>query len=394
MVILNYPKLTNKACKVNIPLLDLKLQHCEIQKDILLAVEQVICGQNFILGEEVEKFESRIASYCGSKFAIGVSSGTDALLVSLMALGVKTGDEVITTTFSFIATAGAIARVNAKPVFVDIDPTSFNISPELIKREITSKTKVIIPVHLFGQCAEMKPILELGERYGLPVIEDAAQAIGAEYRDGKRAGNMGTLGCFSFFPSKNLGAFGDGGMVITNDWRLAEKVKALRVHGSNRKYYHKMIGGNFRLDSLQAAVLNVKVELLNKWILSRQKNARMYVKLFVEKGLSEKGIVALPDAIYFNDGLQNYHTYNQFAICVPERDELQAHLKKMGISSEVYYPKPFHLQECFEHLGYGAGDMPEAERVAKEILALPIYPGLKKEHQDYLINTIHEFYKR
>lgn len=377
---------------MNVPLLDLKAQHDPIHKEILAAIEQVIRSQAFILGPEVKKLEERVASYCQTQFAIGVSSGTDALLVALMALGVGPGDEVITTPYSFFATAGVIARVGAKPVFVDIDPKTYNLEPSKVEQAITPHTKVILPVHLYGQCAEMNPIVEVARKHGLRVIEDAAQAIGAEYPGGRRAGSMGDVGCLSFFPSKNLGALGDGGMVVTNDQDLAEKVRILRVHGGKPKYYHKLIGGNFRLDTIQAAVLHVKLNYLDLWTKQRQDNAKQYVKLFTESGLVEKAGIHLPEAVNEKHGVRNYHIYNQFVIRVPRRDALREYLKENGISTEVYYPVPFHLQECFQSLGYKEGNFPEAERAAKETLALPIYPELTCGMQEQVVGKVSEFY--
>jgi len=378
---------------MKVPLLDLKAQHDPIQQEILQALEQVIQSQAYILGPDVKKLEERVASYCQSQFAIGVSSGTDALLVALMALGIDHGDEVITTPYSFFATAGVIARLGAKPVLVDINPVTYNIDPNKIEPAITSKTKAIIPVHLYGQCADMEPILKVAAQYRLPVVEDAAQAIGAEYRDGRRACSMGALGCLSFFPSKNLGAMGDGGMVVTNDPSLAEKVRILRVHGGKPKYYHKIIGGNFRLDTLQAAVVNVKMNYIDGWTKKRQENAGRYISLFKESGLIEKSGLGLPKAIYAEAGGSHFHIYNQFVIRVRERDRLRDHLNREGIGTEVYYPVPFHLQECFQYLGYKEGDFPEAESAAKETLALPIYPELTDEMQRGVVGKIGEFFK-
>jgi len=379
---------------MNVPLLDLRAQHDPIEKEILDAMSQVLRSQAFILGPEVKKLEDRIASYCQTQFAVGVSSGTDALLAALMALEIGPGDEVITTPYSFFATAGSVARVGATPVFADIDPVTCNIDPKKIEGAITSRTKVIIPVHLYGQCADMGPILQLAARHSLWVVEDAAQAIGAEYRDGRRAGSMGTMGCLSFFPSKNLGALGDGGMVVTNDPQLAEKLTVLRVHGAKPKYHHTMIGANFRLDTLQAAVLNVKLNYLDGWTKGRRKNAEQYTRLFTESGLLEKAGLQLPQAVYGQAGVRHDHIYNQFVIRAPQRDRLREHLAQEGIGSEVYYPVPFHLQECFRHFGYIRGDFPEAERAAQETLALPIYPELTGVHQTAVVEAIRKFYSQ
>ena len=377
---------------MNIPLLDLKAQHEPILQDIIDALQKVIASNQYILGPEVQRLEQQIALYSHTKYAIGVSSGTDALLISLMALGIGQGDEVITTPFSFFATAGVIVRLGAKPVFADIDPDTYNINPDMIQKAITSKTKAIIPIHLFGQCADMEPILKLAQRHGLEIIEDAAQAIGAEYIDGRRAGSMGKLGCLSFFPSKNLGALGDAGMVLTNDEVLADRLRVLRVHGSKPKYYHKIIGGNFRLDELQAAVLNVKLRYLDGWTRQRQENASRYAILFKNVDLVEMKKVGLPRAVYLKTDCPNYHIYNQFIVRVQTRDHLQRYLKEKGIGTEIYYPVPFHLQECFKSLGYGMGDFPESEGAAQETLALPIYPGLTLEQQEYIVESIAQFY--
>lgn len=375
-----------------VPLLDLAAHHEPLHKEIMRAIEQVVRSQAFILGPEVTKLEERVASYCQTRAAIGVSSGTDALLISLMALDVGPGDEVITTPYSFFATAGAVVRLGAKPVLVDIDPVTFNIDPSRIEKAITRNTKVMIPVHLYGQCADMGPIMEIAARRKLAVIEDAAQAIGSEYRDGKRAGSIGTVGCLSFFPSKNLGALGDAGMVVTNDVELAERIKVLRVHGSKPKYYHKVIGGNFRLDSLQAAVLNVKLNYLDGWTRQRQENAQRYEAFFKQSGLVEKERIQLPVPVYRDSGHKHYHIYNQFVLRVEKRDGLMAHLKQKGIGAEIYYPVPFHLQECFRYLGNKEGDFPESERAANETIAIPIYPELTVAQQEEVVNTIRMFY--
>jgi dTDP-4-amino-4,6-dideoxygalactose transaminase len=377
---------------MKIPLLDLSAQHGPLHEDLMKALDQVLQSQTFILGPEVEKFESAVSAYCKIPYAIGVSSGTDALLVALMALDVQPGDEVLTSPYSFFATAGVIARLNAKPVFVDIDPLTYNLDPRKLETVMTSKTKAILPVHLFGQCADMSPILELGKRRNVAVVEDAAQAIGAEYAGGQRAGSMGQMGCFSFFPSKNLGALGDAGMVITRDAALAEKVRALRVHGAKRKYYHTWVGGNFRLDAIQAAVLSMKLPHLEGWSSRRQENAQRYVELFTQSGLLPKGNIRLPQAVYAGQKLSHAHIYNQFVVRAERRDGLREHLQKKEIGTEIYYPVPLHLQECFKFLGYRSGDFPEAEKAAKETLALPIYPELTKAMQETVVHTIKEFY--
>ncbi len=377
---------------MEVPLLDLAAQHGPLRSELLAAIASVVDSNRFILGPEVARLEERIAGYTGVDHGIGVSSGTDALLIALMALDVGPGDEVITTTFSFFATAGAIARLGATPVFCDIDPVTYNIDPSGVRRAITDRTKAIIPVHLYGQCADMDPIMEAAGEHGLAVIEDAAQAIGAEYKDGRRAGAMGTMGCFSFFPSKNLGAFGDGGMVVTKDAELAEKLRILRAHGSKPKYYHRLIGGNFRLDALQAAVLNVKLDYLDGWTAARQKNADRYNELFEASGLVEAGEIETPTAVYRDSAVPHYHIYNQYVIRAKKRNELQAHLRSAGIGTEVYYPVSFHQQECFSHLGYKEGDFPAAEAAAAGTLAIPIYPELAPGQQEYIVNTIAAFY--
>ena len=377
---------------MGVPLLDLKAHHEPLHKEVMAAIEQTFRSQAFILGPEVGKLEERVASYSQTQFAIGVSSGTDALLIALMAIGVGPGDEVITTPYSFFATAGVVARLGAKPVLVDIDPITYNIDPSKIGKVITSKTKAMIPVHLYGQCADMAPMLDLAQRHNLKVIEDAAQAIGSEYHDGRRAGSMGTIGCLSFFPSKNLGALGDGGMVVTNDQELAERIKVLRVHGGKPKYYHKLIGGNFRLDTIQAAVLNVKLNYLDDWTRRRQENAGRYETLFQQSGLVQKGKVRLPATVYRESGAKHYHIYNQFVLRVEKRDGLMAYLKEKGIGTEIYYPVPFHLQECFRYLGHKEGDFPESERAAKETVAIPIYPELSSAQQVEVVESIASFF--
>jgi dTDP-4-amino-4,6-dideoxygalactose transaminase len=379
---------------MRVPLLDLQAHPEPIRKELLAAIDTVFQSQAFILGPAVKRLEEQIATYCQTGHAVGVASGTDALLISLMAADVGPGDEVITTPYSFIATAGAIVRLGALPVFVDIDPVTFNIDPEKIASAVTSKTKAIIPVHLYGQVADMTPILKVAEAHHLMVIEDAAQAIGAEYHDGRRAGSLGDFGCFSFFPSKNLGALGDAGMVVMRDPDLAEKVRILRVHGGKPKYVHKIIGGNFRIDAIQAAVINVKLNYLDRWTAQRQENAKRYAALFNESGLVEEKGLTLSEAVYKEKGVSHYHIYNQFVIRVPERDRLQEYLREKEIITEVYYPIPFHLQECFHSLGYKAGDFPEAERAANETLALPIYPELTPKMQEAVVEEIQAFFRK
>ncbi len=377
---------------MGVPLLDLKAQHARIRAEVMAAVSEVMESQQFILGPQVKQLEQAVAAYSNCRHAVGVSSGTDALLVSLMAEGIGPGDEVITTPYSFFATAGCVSRVGAKPVFVDIDPISFNIDPAKIEAAVTPRTKALIPVHLYGQMADMDPIMEVARRHHLAVIEDGAQAIGAEYK-GRRAGSIGHHGCFSFFPSKNLGGAGDGGMVTSNDDERAEKLRVLRSHGGKPKYYHGMIGGNFRLDTLQAAVLLVKLKHLDEWTSGRQKNADAYRRLFREAGVvvprrnmaGVKGVV-LPDELP-----ARRHIYNQFVVRVDRRDDLRAHLKEEGIGNEVYYPIPFHVQKCYANLGYKEGDFPESERAARESIALPIYPELTEQMIAEVVGVVAHF---
>ncbi|WP_447979335.1 DegT/DnrJ/EryC1/StrS family aminotransferase [Candidatus Nitrospira bockiana] len=380
---------------MKVPLLDLKAQHQAIRKDLLAAFEQVLDRAHFILGEEVSELEARLADYCRTRHAVGVSSGTDALLIALMALGIGPGDEVITTPLSFFATAGAIVRTGAVPVFVDIDPDSFTLDPALIESAVTPRTRAVVPVHLYGQSADMAPILDVAARYGLAVVEDAAQALGAEYIDGRRCGSMGRVGCLSFFPSKNLGALGDAGMVVTNDDALAEKMRLLRVQGAKPKYYHHLVGGNFRLDTLQAAALTVKLPYLDRWTALRQRHARLYEELFAEAGLD--GAVegfSLPRAVYRGGGILHDHIYNQFVIRVPDREALRARLTAEGIGTEIYYPLPLHRQPCLSHLGYQEGRLPEAERACREVLAIPIFPELTPQQQETVVRAIGAFYRR
>ncbi len=376
--------------KLEIPLLDLKRQFCRIAEEIESEVKGVFESQRFILGEKVKALEDAIAGYCNVRYGIGVASGSDAILLSLMAIGIGRDDLVITTPYTFFSTAGSIARLGAKPVFVDIEPETFNIDPNRLEdclkklKVQSSKLKAIIPVHLFGQCADMDRILELASMYGLKVIEDAAQAIGATYR-GRMAGGMGDAGCLSFFPTKNLGGFGDGGMVLTNDDRLADTIKLLRVHGSSDRYHHIMIGLNSRLDEIQAAVLLVKFRYLREWTEKRRANAERYKRLFEDAGLGKT--VKYPVEI---DGC--LHVYNQFVIRVTSRDRLKRFLLERGVSTEIYYPVPLHLQRCFEYLGYRKGDFPQAEKAAEETLALPVYPELDILEQESIVESIREFY--
>jgi dTDP-4-amino-4,6-dideoxygalactose transaminase len=370
---------------VPVPLLDLKAQYEPLRREILDAVTRVCDSQRFIHGPEVEGLEREVEAYLGVQHAIGVSSGTDALLAALMALGIGAGDEVVTSTYSFFATAGCVARLGARPVLVDIDPATYNIDANAAAAAITSRTRAIIPVHLFGQSADLMPIINAGIRHGVPVIEDAAQAIGAKYHD-HSLGGFGTIGCFSFFPSKNLGAFGDAGIVTTNDPALGRQLRLLRNHGMEPKYFHHLVGGNFRLDALQAAVLRVKLPHLDTWTAGRQRNAARYRALFADARLTDT--VRLPI-----EAPERTHIYNQFVVRVPERDRLKARLDAAGIGTEVYYPIPFHLQKCFASLGYAPGAFPEAEAAANESLALPIYPELTETQQATVVDAIKSFYQ-
>lgn len=365
---------------MNVPLLDLKAQYSTIKAEVEAAISEVLESQHFILGPKVVQCEKAIAEYSQCSHAVGVSSGSDALLVCLMAENIGPGDEVITTPYTFFATVGAITRLGATPVFVDIDPITYNLDVSQLESKVTGKTRAIIPVHLYGQMADMDAVMHVADRHGLVVIEDAAQAIGAEYK-GRRAGSIGHYGCFSFFPSKNLGCAGDGGMVVTNDAERAEKVRCLRAHGSKPKYYHKIVGGNFRLDAIQAAVVSAKLPHLDDWTSARQNNAKHYDKLFIQTGLP----VGLPAVV------ADRHIFNQYVIRVSGRNDLQAHLQKKGIGTEVYYPVPMHLQECFAYLGHKVGAFPESERAAKETLALPIHPELTEAQARYVVESASEF---
>jgi dTDP-4-amino-4,6-dideoxygalactose transaminase len=378
---------------MDVPLLDLRQQYIPLKAQILAEIEALADSQALILGPKVEAFERAVAQYCDAPHAIGVSSGTDAQLVLLMALGIGPGDEVATTPYTFFATAGCLARLGARPVFVDIEPDTFNIDPEALQETLarSRRIKAIIPVHLFGQCADMVKIRALGESHGIPVLEDAAQALGAQHPLGF-AGAIGEAAWFSFYPTKNLGAFGDAGMVVCRDAALAAKVRALRNHGMETRYYHKWVGGNFRLDALQAAVLHVKLPHLDEWSAGRRARAAFYRQEFSRRELGET--IRLPLEVYARSGLANHHIYNQFVIRAERRDDLRAHLTKASIGTEIYYPLPLHLQECFRDLGYGEGDFPEAERAARESLALPIFPELREEQQSYVVEQIASFHAR
>ncbi len=368
---------------VTVPLLDLKAQYATLRDEIRPAVDRVLETQQCINGPDVRTLEREVANYCHAKHCVGVSSGTDAILLSLMALDIGTDDEVITTPYTFFATAGCIARVGAKPVFVDIDPATFNIDPALIEKAITPRTKAIMPVHLFGQCADMDPILAIARKHNLPVIEDAAQAIGSEYK-GQRAGSMGTVGCFSFFPSKNLGAVGDAGAVTCNDDKLAKRLVKLRGHGAEVKYYHDEVGGNFRLDTIHAAVLSVKLKHLDEWTAARQANAAFYTKA-IQNNRALRSAMTPPPVV------QSRHIFNQYVIRIQDRDGLKDFLKACQIGTEVYYPVPMHLQKCFADLGYGDGDFPHSEEAARTTLALPIYPELTETQKQYVVDTLVAF---
>ena len=364
-------------------------------------IDRVCASQHFILGEHVHALEEEVARYCGASAGIGVSSGTDALLIALMALGIGAGDEVITSPFTFFATAGTIARAGARPVFCDIDPPTFNLSPaavrafiadycqmegnRLINRTTGGRIRALMPVHLYGQCADMDPLMAIARQYGLKVIEDAAQAIGTQYGDGRHAGTIGDIGCFSFFPSKNLGAFGDAGLCTTNDAELAETLRVLRVHGGKPKYFHALIGGNFRIDELQAAVLRVKLKYLDGWTEGRQRNAAYYDAAFREARLGAK--LRTPLAV-----AGHRHIFNQYVVRAQRRDDLKARLTERGIGSEIYYPVPLHLQKCFAYLNHRAGDFPHSEQAAEETLALPIYPELEQAQMAHVVATIADFY--
>jgi dTDP-4-amino-4,6-dideoxygalactose transaminase len=375
---------TQPEKKKPLQFLDLKAQFASIREDVLKAVESVFESQHFILGKEVQLLEQEIASFIGVPEAVGCASGSDALYLSLLALHIGRGDEVITTPFTFVATAGAIARTGAKPVFVDIDPVTYNINPSKIEAAITDKTRAIIPVHLFGLAADLDAILEIANRHNIAVVEDAAQAIGATYR-GRQVGGFGLCGCFSFFPSKNLGCAGDGGLITTTDAKIADELRLLRAHGSRKKYQYEIIGTNSRLDALHAAILRVKLPHLNGWAEKRSEHAEIYKTLFGTAELTN--IFVLPST---PEG--RGHVYNQFVIRVPRREELRAYLDSQGIPTDVYYPSPLHVQPAFSYLGYEHGSFPEAEKASTEVLALPVYPELSRQDQERVVATISDFY--
>jgi dTDP-4-amino-4,6-dideoxygalactose transaminase len=386
---------------MKIPLLDLKTQYELIRGDVEAAIRDVMESQQFILGPRVEECERAVAAYCGSRYGVGVSSGTDALLMCLMAEHIGPGDEVITTPYTFFATAGCISRVGATPVFVDIDPVTYNLDPAQIKAKLTERTRAIMPVHLYGQAAEMAPIVELATEQGLVIIEDAAQAIGAEY-NGRRVGTLGQYGCFSFFPSKNLAGAGDGGLIVTDDGERRDQLVRLRAHGSKPKYYHGVVGGNFRLDALQAAIVSAKLPYLEAWTEGRRGNAERYGRLFAASGLritNARTWASMSDAdrvradrpqIVLPSVVEQRHVFNQYVVRMPGRDEVKKRLQAKGVATEIYYPVPMHLQECFKDLGHKRGDFPQSELAADETLALPIYPELTDEQAAYVVRSITE----
>jgi dTDP-4-amino-4,6-dideoxygalactose transaminase len=386
---------------INVPLLDLKAQFAQIRAEVLPVIESVCASQQFILGEHVRALEAELATYCGAPYGVGVSSGTDALLLALMALEIGAGDEVITSPFTFFATAGTIARTGARPAFCDIDPDTFNLSPAkvqafieeecrseggaLIRRATGGRVRAVMPVHLYGQAADMRTLVEVARRHDLRIIEDAAQAIGTETREGARVGSIGDIGCFSFFPSKNLGAFGDAGLCTTKDPVLAERMTVLRVHGGKPKYFHALIGGNFRIDELQAAVLRIKLKYLDEWTEGRQRNAAYYDQAFAR-------VVPAADVVTPARSAGGRHIFNQYVLRAGRRDELRSFLSERHIGTEIYYPVPLHLQACFAYLGYTRGDFPHAEAAAAQTLALPIYPELSQQQKDAVVAAVTEFY--
>ncbi|MDH5259936.1 MAG: DegT/DnrJ/EryC1/StrS family aminotransferase [Gammaproteobacteria bacterium] len=388
--------------KVSVPLLDLKSQYGAIRSEVRSAIDEVCDEQHFVMGPKVVELEEKIAAYSGCKYGIGVSSGTDALLVALMALEIGSGDAVITTPYTFFATGGTISRVGARPIFCDIEPDTYNISPDAVRRVLEeecdlrngevvhrpsgTRIKAIMPVHLYGQTADQDALLDIARDAGVHLIEDAAQSIGSEYSNGGRAGSTGTIGCFSFFPSKNLGAFGDGGMCTTNDENVAERLRILRLHGGKPKYYHSVIGGNFRLDALQAAVLLVKLPYLDGWTAARQRNASFYDNAFASAGLGASVQTPLRRT-------GRRHIYNQYVIRVQDRDGLRRYLSDAQIGTEIYYPVPLHIQKCFAYLNYKEGDCPEAERAAAETVAIPVYPELSGEQLNYVVKTVADYYR-
>ncbi|SDN02561.1 dTDP-4-amino-4,6-dideoxygalactose transaminase [Fictibacillus solisalsi] len=368
---------------MKVPMLDLSEQYQSLKEEIFASLEEIMSGSRFILGDNVKKLEQDVADYSSAKYGVGVANGSDALHISLLGCGVKAGDEVIVPAFTFFATAGAVARAGAVPVFVDIDPKTYNIDPAKIEAAVTEKTKAIIPVHLYGQMADMEPIAEIAKKHSLAIIEDAAQAIGSKYK-GKNVGELGTTATYSFFPTKNLGGYGDGGMIITNDDDIAETMRVIRVHGSKPKYYHHILGYNSRLDELQAGILNVKFPHLNTWSEARREKAAVYTELLNEK-LGDLVVTPFVEE-------HNYHVFHQYTIQVPDRSGLQEFLKEKGIGSMIYYPKPLHLQPVFSELGYKEGDLPETEKAAEAVLSLPMFPELKREQQEYVIDQIAAYF--
>ncbi|SFD41483.1 dTDP-4-amino-4,6-dideoxygalactose transaminase [Bacillus sp. OV194] len=370
---------------MKVPMLDLSEQYQSLKEEIFASLEDIMSGSRFILGDNVKKLEQDVAEYSAAKHGVGVANGSDALHISLLGCGVKQGDEVIVPSFTFFATAGAVARAGAVPVFVDIDPKTYNIDPAKIEAAVTEKTKAIIPVHLYGQMADMEPIAEIAKKHNLAIIEDAAQAIGSKYK-GKNVGELGTTATYSFFPTKNLGGYGDGGMIITNDEDIAETMRVIRVHGSKPKYYHHILGYNSRLDELQAGILNVKFPHLNTWSEARREKAAIYTELLKEK-LGDLVITPFVEE-------HNYHVFHQYTIQVPDRSGLQEFLKEQGIGSMIYYPKPLHLQPVFKELGYKEGDLPETEKAADRVLSLPMFPELKREQQEYVVEQIAAYFSK
>ncbi len=371
-----------------VPLLDLKAQYAPLREEITRAVTEVMEAQAFVLGPAVEELEREIADYVGAGHAIACASGTDALILSLAAIGIGPGDEVLTSPFSFFSSASCASKVGARPAFADIDPESFNLDPAGVEAAIRQDTRVLLPVHLFGQCAEMAPLMEIASGRNLAVVEDAAQALGAAYRSERHAGTMGATGCYSFFPTKNLGGFGDGGMIVTSDDELAAKLRLLRVHGGQQMYHHRWVGWNSRLDALQAAVLRIKLPHLQSWSEGRAANAARYDRLLAESGVLESGDVKVPAR-----SPNSTHIFNQYTLRVQRRDELREHLKGAGIGHAVYYPVPLHLQECFADLGYREGDFPNAERACREVVSLPVYAELTAEQQERVVAAVVDFYR-
>lgn len=377
---------------MQVPLLDLRAQYAPLKSQFFAAIEEVCDSQALVLGPRTESFEQAVAHYCGAKHAIGCSSGTDAQLMLLMALGIGPGDAVITTPYTFFATASCISRLGARPVFADIDPVTYNLCPASVEAVLskTKNVKAIIPVHLYGCCADMSALISIGKKHGIPVLEDAAQALGSQHALGG-AGAIGEAGWFSFYPTKNLGAFGDAGMVVCKDDALAAKLRAIRNHGMEVRYYHKYVGGNFRIDAIQSAVLHVKLPHLDAWSAGRRARATTYRQLFAEHGLERW--LTTPSEPWKDAGLANHHIYNQFIVRTPRRDDLRACLGAAGISTEIYYPLPLHMQECFADLGYKAGDFPESERAARDTIALPIFPELTDAQQTYVVEKIAAFFR-